>query len=178
MADVRGQLALVTGGTGGIGKATCLKLAEVGCDVAIHYHTARDDAEELARAIRKLNVRAEVFQADLSNYDEVRPPKCSDLSKIADCVQVRRLHKEVSTELGHPSILYNNAGTTLGKHQLTRIEQVTIEDFETTWRANCGSAFLLTQLCMPAMETIKWGRIIFCSSVAGFIGGVVGPHYS
>ena len=66
MADVRGQLALVTGGTGGIGKATCLKLAEVGCDVAIHYHTARDDAEELARAIRKLNVRAEVFQADLN----------------------------------------------------------------------------------------------------------------
>jgi 3-oxoacyl-[acyl-carrier protein] reductase len=84
----------------------------------------------------------------------------------------------VVDKLGYPTILYNNAGTTLGKHQLTSIDQVSIEDFELTWRANCGSAFLLTQLCIPTMEEKKWGRVIFCSSIAGFTGGIVGPHYA
>jgi 3-oxoacyl-[acyl-carrier protein] reductase len=80
--------------------------------------------------------------------------------------------------MGDPTILYNNAGTTLSKHQLVSIDQISIEEFEETWRANCGSAYLLTQLCFPAMETKGWGRVIFCSSVAGFTGGVVGPHYA
>lgn len=80
--------------------------------------------------------------------------------------------------MGHPTILFNNAGTTLSKHGLRSASDISVEDFETTWRSNCGSAFLLTQLCLPAMEKAGWGRVIFCSSVAGFNGGVVGPHYA
>lgn len=80
--------------------------------------------------------------------------------------------------MGNPDILFANAGLTLGKSGITSLSTITIDDFERTWRANCGSAFLLTQLCMPAMETAGWGRVIFCSSVAGFTGGVVGPHYA
>src|SRR5690348_8717654 len=94
----------------------------------------------------------------------------------ANMTQVRRLHKEVTKKMGPPAILYNNAGTTLGKHQLKDSEQVTIDELEVTWRANCDSAYLLTQLGIPAMEVNGWGRVIFCSSVAGFTGGVVGPH--
>jgi 3-oxoacyl-[acyl-carrier protein] reductase len=77
-----------------------------------------------------------------------------------------------------PTILFNNAGLTIGKHGVTSASEVTVDQFEATWRANCGSAFLLTQLCLPAMEDAGWGRIIFNSSVAGFTGGVVGPHYA
>ena len=58
------------------------------------------------------------------------------------------------------------------------MQEVSIEDFEHIWGANCGSAYLLTQLCLPAMEHKGWGRVVFNSSVAAFTGGVVGPHYA
>lgn len=78
MAGLRGRLALVTGATGGIGKATSRKLAELGCDIAIHFHAAKSAAEDLAQELRGHDVRAEVFQADLTNYDE-GSMRCSDL---------------------------------------------------------------------------------------------------
>jgi 3-oxoacyl-[acyl-carrier protein] reductase len=84
----------------------------------------------------------------------------------------------VTSTLGQPTILFNNAGSSLGKSGVKSISDITIDDFEKTWRTNCGTAFLLTQLCIPAMEEKGWGRVIFCSSVAGFTGGVVGPHYA
>jgi len=84
----------------------------------------------------------------------------------------------VTSSLGTPTILFNNAGSSLGKSGIKSITDITVEDFENTWRTNCGTAFLLTQLCIPAMEEMGWGRVIFCSSVAGFTGGVVGPHYA
>jgi 3-oxoacyl-[acyl-carrier protein] reductase len=96
---------------------------------------------------------------------------------IANFGKVRKLYTEVEEKMGHPTILFNNAGLTL-KSGIKKITDVTIEEFEQTWRANCGQAFLLTQLCMPEMEKNGWGRVIFCSSVAGFNGGVVGPHYA
>lgn len=93
--------------------------------------------------------------------------------------QVRRLYRDVVKHFGRaPSILFNNAGLTLNKSRVTSISEISIEDFEQTWRANCGSAFLLTQLALPEMEKSGWGRIVFCSSVAGLTGGVVGPHYA
>ena len=79
--------------------------------------------------------------------------------------------------MGHPTILFNNAGITI-KSGVKDVQEVSMEMFEETWRANCGSAFLLTQLCLPEMERRGWGRVVFCSSVAGFTGGVVGPHYA
>ncbi|KAK8184991.1 3-oxoacyl-reductase [Phyllosticta capitalensis] len=155
------HVALVTGASGGIGKATCLKLAEMGCTIAAHYNSNVDVAKALIKSLKEKGVRAEAFQADLNDYEEVR-----------------RLHSSVVSALGHPSILFNNGGTTLSQHGLKSASDVSIEDFEKTWRSNCGSAFLLTQLCAPAMENGGWGRIIFCSSVAAFNGGVVGPHYA
>jgi len=53
-----------------------------------------------------------------------------------------------------------------------------METFENTWRINTGSAILLTQLCIPHMQTQTWGRIIFNGSIAAAMGGVVGPHYA
>lgn len=160
VTDLRGRLALITGATGGIGSATCKALALLGCSVAVHYNSAASAAKDLVVELRKQNVTAECFQADLSEYDNVR-----------------LLHKQVTEKMGSPNILFNNAGITV-KHGVRDIAEVSIEMFETTWRANCGSAFLLTQLCLPDMEKVGWGRVIFCSSVAGFTGGVVGPHYA
>ncbi|KAJ7629482.1 NAD-binding protein [Mycena polygramma] len=157
------KLALITGCSGGIGEATALALAIRGCSIAVHYNSAKGTAEDLVAELRKLpGIRAHAFQADLGDYDSVRA-----------------LHAAVVDTLGNPDILFNNAGTTgtvVGKRG--DIESVTLEDFEKTWRVNAGSSFLLTQLCIPHMVAQKYGRIVFCSSVAAGIGGVIGPHYA
>lgn len=181
--DLRPHLALVTGASGGIGKATCLALASMGCSIAVHYHSSTSTAEELVTQLKEKGVRAEAFKADLTKYDEVSL-SVSPLLKLAPVSihgitahQVRSLHAAVVTSLGNPTILFNNAGLTL-KSGIKSITEISIDEFEHTWRANCGSAFLMTQLCLPEMEKAGWGRVIFCSSVAGFNGGVVGPHYA
>lgn len=161
VTDFSSHLALITGATGGIGHATSLALARVGCSIAVHYHSATETASSLVSTLQSMGVRAAAFRADLSSYAETR-----------------ELHAAVVRELGKPTILFNNAGTTMGKSGVKDVGDVTVEEFEATWRANCGTAFLLTQLCVPAMLERGWGRVIFCSSVAGFTGGVVGPHYA
>lgn len=153
--DLFSHVALVTGASGGIGQATCLALAALGCSVAVHYNSSSADAHALVEKLTsKYNVKAHAFQADLSSYEHAR-----------------QLHKEVVEKMGHPTILFNNAGTNMGTSGVKDIADVSVEVFETTWRANNGTAFLLTQLCMPSMLEKEWGRIIFCSSVAGFTGG-------
>lgn len=71
MSEMQGRLALVTGATGGIGKATCFALASMGCNVALHYHAAEETARDVAAALRAKGVAAEIFQADLKDYDHV-----------------------------------------------------------------------------------------------------------
>ena len=159
--QLKEEVALITGCTGGIGKATALSLASRGCSIAVHYNSAAETASTLIKELSTTHgVKAHAFQADMSKYSDVQ-----------------RLYKEVTHILGSPSILFNNAGVTL-KTSVKDLQDINIEEFEATWRTNCGSAMLLTQLCIPYMEQKCWGRIVFCSSVAGFTGGVVGPHYA
>ncbi|KAL9133098.1 MAG: hypothetical protein Q9175_005721, partial [Cornicularia normoerica] len=91
--DLSNHLALVTGATGGIGSATCLALASLGCSIAVHFNSAASTADSLIGQLRTHhNVKAECFQADLSNYDSVR-----------------ELHQNVLQQMGPPTILFNNA---------------------------------------------------------------------
>ena len=160
--DLSSHLALITGATGGIGSATSHALASLGCSIAVHFNSAASTAENLAAELRiRYNVKADHFQADLSNYDGVR-----------------QLHQNVVESLGRPTILFNNAGLTAGKSGVKDVSEISIEIFEETWRANCGAPYLLSQLCIPHMEERGGGRVVFCSSVAAFTGGVVGPHYA
>ncbi|KAJ7641456.1 NAD-binding protein [Roridomyces roridus] len=163
-ASLQGKLALITGASGGIGKATAIALAKLGCSIAVHYSSARDTAEALVTELIQLpgGIRAQAFQADMGDYD-----------------QVRALYASVVDALGHPDILFNNAGMSGPKvGPQGDIETVSLEDFELTWKVNTGSSFLLTQLCVPHMVAQKYGRVVFCSSVAAGTGGVVGPHYA
>ena len=102
MADFKGHLALITGATGGIGAATCRALASLGCNIAIHYHSAAKKAETLGEEVRAKGVKAECFQADLSNYDNVR-----------------KFYHEVIEKMGNPIILFNN-GTSHGIYTLVK----------------------------------------------------------
>lgn len=162
------KLVLITGATGGIGRATALAFAREGCyDLALHYHTVSiRTQQDLATAIRKAvpkgrEIKHHFFSADMSDY-----------------ARVRELHAEVASTLGHPSILFNNAGSGCGFSGVQSLQDVPIEVFEKCWRVNTGSGILLAQLCLPEMEEQGWGRVIWCSSVAAFTGGFVGPHYA
>ncbi len=115
--------------SGGIGRATSLALARLGCSIAIHYHSAKDKATSLADELKAANaqVDAKAFQADLGNIDDVK-----------------RLYAEVVAQMGHPNILFNNAGITgprIGPRG--NIEDVSLEEFERTWKTNTAQAFLV-----------------------------------
>lgn len=160
--SLAGRMALITGCTGGIGKATAKALARQGCSIAVHFHSAERTASSLVSEISAFGVKAAAFQANLSDYDGVR-----------------KLYNEVVSEFGHPDILFNNSGvkgSVIGTEG--NIQDVSVDMFEQTWKTNTGTHFLLTQLCLPHMESQKYGRIIFCSSVAAGTGGVIGPHYA
>jgi len=69
--DLASHLALVTGASGGIGRASCRSLASLGCSIAVHYHSSAEAATALVEELRAMGVRAEAFKADLTKYDEV-----------------------------------------------------------------------------------------------------------
>ncbi|KAH7377720.1 putative short-chain dehydrogenase/reductase [Pyrenochaeta sp. MPI-SDFR-AT-0127] len=163
---LKGHIALITGATGGIGSATARLLASLGCSVALHFKADEETASTLEVELTKQHSQQYgskflAANADMGNYDDVR-----------------ELHQRVLSIIGEPTILINNAGSTGGHVGVQAIETVPVEDFEQTWRINCGSAYLLTQLCLPAMEKAGWGRVVFVSSVAGITGGIIGPHYA
>ncbi|KAK3712288.1 hypothetical protein LTR37_009150 [Vermiconidia calcicola] len=161
------KVVLITGATGGIGKATALAFAKEGCyDLALHYNSANEQtrnklATEIKDVAESSSINFAFFQADLGNYDSVR-----------------QMHKQATCELGDIDILFNNAGSNGGQSGVQSLADVPIDVFEQSWRINTGSGILLAQLCLPHMEAQGWGRIIFDSSVAAFTGGVVGPHYA
>jgi 3-oxoacyl-[acyl-carrier protein] reductase len=157
MNDLRGRVALVTGGSRGIGRAIALSLASAGADVVINFHTRAAEARAVESQILGLGRRCLSIQADVSVAGEVD-----------------RLAAEVQKAMGAIDVLVNNAG--IARQQ--PLEQITERDWDELIDVNLKSCFLVTQAFLPAMRARKWGRIINVSSVAAQIGGVVGPHYA
>jgi 3-oxoacyl-[acyl-carrier protein] reductase len=157
METLLGKVALVTGGSRGIGAASSIALARAGCDVAVNFRTNGAEAEKVCAEIRALGCRAIAIQTDVSKSDEVG-----------------RMFAQVTEVLGPASVLVNNAGVTRPQ----KIEDITEKDWDELIDANLKSAFLVTQAVLPFMRTQRWGRIINMSSVAAETGGLVGPHYA
>ncbi|MGJ4943079.1 SDR family NAD(P)-dependent oxidoreductase [Bradyrhizobium sp. HKCCYLS1011] len=159
MADqfLRGRVALVTGGSRGIGAAICRALAAAGASVAINYRNRTDEAERLAKELQGKGARAIPCQADVSNT-----------------ASVTTLVAAVQSGLGPVDILINNAGIAITRG----IDDLTEADFDTTIAVNLKSAFLCTQAVVPGMRARKWGRIVNISSGAARGAGAIGPHYN
>jgi len=157
MNDLAGKIALVTGGSRGIGRACALALAQAGADVAVNYRERQDAAREVCALLGRLGRRAFPIQADVSQSSEVS-----------------RMVKAVEGELGIIEILVNNAG--IGRRYPW--DQVPEEGWDEIMDINLKSAFLVTQAVLPRMRARKWGRIINISSGAAATGGVVGPYYA
>ena len=151
------RVALVTGASGGIGRAICLSLAEAGFDIAVHYNRGRDAAEALTREISAMGRRAEALQADLS-----------------DSAQCRRLVERCVESLGGLYALVNNAGLT----DDGLLMRMTDAQYENVIRANVGSCFYCTRAALPYLMKARQGRIVSITSVVGITGNAGQANYA
>ncbi|MPZ53354.1 MAG: 3-oxoacyl-[acyl-carrier-protein] reductase [Acidimicrobiia bacterium] len=143
------RVALVTGGSRGIGRAIALELAAVGHRVAINYSRNAEAAEEVVAEVADSDGEAIAVGSDVS-----------DPEAVSEMVET------VTDQLGPIEILVNNAGIT--KDGL--LMRMSLEDFDDVVATNLRSVFLCTKAVMRGMLRSKWGRIISLSSVSG-IGG-------
>ncbi|MFH9132741.1 SDR family NAD(P)-dependent oxidoreductase [Streptomyces sp. NPDC017524] len=141
MPQLAGKVALVTGGSRGIGAATALRLAEEGADVALTYVSAADKAQEVVKAIEALGRRGLAIRAD-----------------SADPAAVVRSVEQTAAELGRLDILVNNAGV----FPYGPIEGVTLEEIDRTLAVHVRAVFLATQAAIPHLG--HGGRVISIGS--------------
>lgn len=152
-----GKIALVTGSSQGIGRATAERLALSGADIVINYRSNAGAAAEAKASVEALGRRCIVVQADVSKEEDVT-----------------RLFAETHAQLGPVGILVNNAGTTRDK----LILQMSLADFEYVLQTNLHSAFLCTKAALRGMMKARWGRIVNVSSIAGLLGNAGQANYS
>ena len=157
MALLSERVALVTGGSRGIGRAVAISLAEAGAAVAVNYLERATEARNVVDAIRQAGGRAMAIGADVSKADAVAG-----------------MMSAVEGELGPVDVLVNNAGIGL----VRGLDDLTEEDFDRTIAVNLKSVFLCTRAVVPGMRARKWGRIVNISSGAARGAGGVGPHYN
>ncbi len=140
-----GKLALVTGASRGIGKATALKLAAQGANVAVHYVTAADQAEDVYRQIRAMGREAMVVQADISDRESVN-----------------KMARKIAGNLGAIDLLVNNAGAVVDSN----FDELTPEQWDRTIAINLTGTFNVIWAVKAAMIERNFGRIVNVSSIA------------
>lgn len=157
-AEQPARVAVVTGGSRGIGRACALRLAEAGCDVAVLYAGNDEAARETVEAIETLGRRARAWKCDVANAEE--------------CAAVC---KEVASELGCVDVLVNNAGVTRD-NLLGRIKD---DDFDRVIDVNLKGAFnMVKALYRTWLRNKGTGRIINVSSVVGLMGNAGQANYA
>lgn len=154
---LKGRVAVVTGGSGGIGTVVCRRLAAEGVAVAVHYRDRVEIADRIVAEIVDGGGRAVAIPADLL------VPRASDL--LIDAVE---------QELGPVDVLVANHGLA---HKAT-FDEVDAGAWDETMAINLRAPYLLARRVLPSMLDRGFGRILFVSSVAAFTGGIVGPHYA
>ncbi len=152
-----GKIALVTGSSQGIGRATAERLAQSGADIVINYRKNASTAAEVKANLKSLGRRCIAVQADVSLEEDVS-----------------RLFAEANEALGPVTILVNNVGTTRDK----LILQMSLADFEYVVDTNLRSAFLCTKAALRGMMKARWGRIVNISSPAALLGNAGQANYA
>jgi len=151
--SIEGKVALVTGGSGGLGRVHCLTLAKAGCNVAVTGHSHLEKAEAVAKEIQDLGRKAIAVKMDLADLDEVQ----QGVRKVAEA-------------LGSVDILVNNAA--FGIVRAVTIANMDKKDWDRDLSVNLSGAFNTIKCCIPGMVERGWGRIINISSIAGTMGGM------
>jgi 3-oxoacyl-[acyl-carrier protein] reductase len=152
-----GRVAVVTGGTRGIGRTIALRLAGEGANVAVSYRSNDEAAEETAASVRAEGVKCAVFKGD-----------------VASPADVQALFKGVSDVFGRVDILVNNAGITRDNLMMRMKE----DEFDEVLRTNLGGTYLCTRAALRPMIRARWGRIVNVSSVVGLVGNAGQANYA
>ena len=148
--DLRGAVAIVTGGNGGLGQRICHALAKQGVHLAVMYAQSREQAESVAKEMAsKYQVNAAAFQCDITNQ-----------------VQVEKLVDDVAKRFGRIDILINDAAFNKSI-PFTDIDSLTIEVWEKIMAVNLTGPLRLIKAVAPVMKKQGRGRIVNISSVAG-----------
>ena len=154
---LQNKVAVVTGGSRGIGKAIAEKFAAEGASVAILYSSNSASADAVVEEIRNAGGTAKAYQCHVENSDEV--------GKTID---------EVVNDLGKIDILVNNAGITRDKLLMMMKE----EDFDDVISVNLKGAYNTMRKVCPMLARQRWGRVINLSSIAGINGNAGQVNYS
>ncbi len=155
--SLEGKIAVVTGGSRGIGRAICIRLASMGALVYINYVSRSDAADETREIIKKAGGKAEII--------------CFD---VAESKAVEDAFKSIIAEAGAIDILVNNAGITRDG-LMARMKE---SDWDEVMNTNLKGAFLCAKAASKVMMKKKWGRIINISSVSGVAGNPGQVNYS
>ena len=156
MINLKSKVALITGGSRGIG-AACVKLfAEAGADVAFTYQLNTKAADEIV--------------LDCSNNSKVKAYKC-DLNSAKE---IEETVKNVYSDFLKIDILVNNAGI----WKYGQADKMSLQDWEETIRINLTGTFLFTKAVIPSMKKNRFGRIINITSTAGQRGEANHSHYA
>lgn len=147
-----GKVALVTGGSGGLGSVHCLSLAAAGYKVAVAAHNHLEKAQAVVNQITKMGKKAIALKMDVSSPDEVEANV-----------------QEVEKSLGPVDVLVNNAAD--GIVRAVTISKMKLEDWVNDLNVNLTGPFNTIKRCLPGMMERGWGRIINVSSIAGTMGG-------
>jgi len=146
--DLSGKVALVTGGSKGLGKAMARGLAEVGADIVISSRHEEELRPALDEILKGTGRRGKYVVADMGKREDVS-----------------RLAKTALAEMGRVDILINNAGSNIPQP----IDAITDEAWDRIVELNLTSVMALTRAAVPQMKARRWGRIIHISSIMGFI---------
>jgi 3-oxoacyl-[acyl-carrier protein] reductase len=155
--NLRGRVAVVTGGSRGIGRATARRLAEAGVNVVINYLHDEAGAVESARAVEGLGAKALCVRGDVRRLDDAR-----------------RVLQLTSEEFGRVDILICNAGVWEG----APVELLTEESWDRTLDINLKGTWTMCQAAIPFLKEQGWGRIIVVSSTAGQRGEAGYANYA
>ncbi len=154
---LQGKIAVITGGSRGIGRAVALRLASLGADIAIIYAGNEKKAEEVCEAARQLGVRASAYQCNVADF-EVSAQTIAAIKK----------------DFGTVNILVNNAGITKDGLILTMKE----EAYDSVIDTNLKGTFNMIRHCAPLFVKQRSGKIINISSVAGVMGNAGQTNYA
>lgn len=154
---LKDKVALITGGSRGIGAAIVRKYAEQGAQVAFTYHSSAEKSNAIVAELEKMGVKAKAYKSDASDYG-----------------QAEQLIKDVLADFNRIDILINNAGITRDTLMLRMNE----EQWDEVITTNLKSVFNLTKHAMRSMLKNRSGSIINMSSVVGVFGNAGQANYA
>ncbi|MDF2946864.1 MAG: beta-ketoacyl-ACP reductase [Bacillales bacterium] len=157
MVNIEGKVALVTGGSKGIGASICKVLASEGVKVVINYNSSKESAQSLVDEIKNNGGEADLFQCDVSEIEEAKV-----------------LVENTINKYGRLDFLINNAGITRDRS----FRKLLHEDWNKVIAVNLSSVYNTTNSALPHLLNSECGRIINISSIIGQSGGFGQTNYA